>query len=610
MNRKRKNDMSANSVHKKPNIIDWNNMISASSVKNYMLDDPLIDWLKHYNITSTSSIPTPRNHNNITHNISNNIIEPHTKFIMEQGVEFEKNVIEALKIKKPDITIKQISFKNDTQSIDHHNMTLDAMMKGIPIIYQGVLHCIKNNIYGSPDLLIRSDMMKEIFNIDIMNRNIKAPLLNAGSQNNFHYVVVDIKHSTITLNCNKEYIRNTNHIPAYKGQIYLYNMMLESIQGYMPRYGFILGKKITYTKNRETFDSYNIMNNIAIIDYKKHDKKMVNKILSAIEWIRELRSKGGTWHILPEPSRVELYPNMKNDKDGIYRKFKSELAKELGEITSIWWCGYERRMMAHHKKIYSWKDKRLTAEMMGFSDTKTAHTIDMILDINRRNKELIRLDDLRRCIDKRWLNFGNDIIEFYIDFETIARNIGQLTENDLSGDFIFMVGIGWVENDIWMFKNFVVERLEDNCEHNMIKEMWEFIEKMMIKLNKSKCIFIHYTNAEVVFYNKFKNKSINNNIPNIMFYDMYKLFLDNNVVIKGAFNFSLKTIGNAMYENKMIETCWDSNSICSNGLQAMFLAYEQYMNGNITDVMDMIVHYNHIDCKIMWEIMRYIRNMC
>jgi hypothetical protein len=607
MNRKRKNDMEDLSVHKKPNIIDWNHMISASSVKNYMLDDPLIDWLKYYNITTVNSIPTARDHNiNMNMNMNNNI-EPHTKFIMEQGVEFEKNVIDIIKLNKPEIMIKQISFKNETQSVDHYNMTLDAMKEGIPIIYQGVLHCMKNKIYGSPDLLVRSDMMKEIFNIDIMNKNIRAQLLGL---NKFHYVVIDIKHSTITLNCNKEYIRNTNHIPAYKGQIYLYNMMLESAQGYMPRYGFILGKKITYTKNKQTFESYDVMNNIAIIDYKKHDKKLVNKILSAIEWISEMRLKGNDWHLLPQPSRVELYPNMKNDKDGIYRKIKTELSKELGEITNIWWCGYERRMMAHHKKIYSWKDKRLTAEMMGFNETKTATTIDMILDINRRNKELIRLDDLKKCIDKRWLNFGNDIVEFYIDFETIARNIGQITENDLSGDFIFMIGLGWVENNTWHFKNFIVERLEDECEHNMMKEMWDFIKNIIIKMNKTDCIFIHWTQAEVVFYNKFKKKELNHNIPNIRFYDMYKLFLDNNVVVKGAFNFSLKTIGNAMYENKMIETCWDSNSICSNGLQAMFLAYNQYIyaceeNNNI---MESIIHYNHIDCKIMWEIMRYIRN--
>ena len=201
-------------------------------------------------------------------------------------------------------------------------------------------------------------------------------------------------------------------------------------------------------------------------------------------------------------------------------------------------------------------------------------------------------------------------MEFYIDFETIAKNIGQITENDLSGDFIFMVGLGMVINNEWIFKNFVVERLEDECEHNMMKEMWDFIENIMIRENKTSCIFIHWTHAEVVFYNKFKNKSINSNIPNIKFFDMYKLFLDNNVVVKGAFNFSLKTIGNAMYENKIIETCWDSNSICSNGLQAMFLAYEQYTGDKTSNVMDMIVHYNHIDCKIMWEIMRYVRNVC
>ena len=605
---KRKNDMKDINlvIHKKSNTIDWNTMISASSIKNYMLDDPLIDWLKYYNITDINSSPIPSDHNNYNHN-HNHMADLHTKFIMGQGIEFENYVINLLKQTKPHIEIKQISFKNETQSIDHHNMTIDAMEKGIPIIYQGVIHCRTKSLYGSPDLLIRHDMMNEIFNIT--DEKIKPPQLN----NNickYHYVVMDIKHSTITLNCNQEYILNTNCIPAYKGQIYIYNMILESIQGYVPRCGFILGKNIMYTKNKNTFVSSVVMKNIARIDYTNNDKRFINKVHSAIKWIHTVRTEGHSWHLLPSPSRVELYPNMKNDKDGLFRKIKYTISNKLGEITNIWWCGYEKRIMAHHKKIYNWKDKRLNAEVMGFNNTKIATTIDMILDINRQNTELIRLTDLKKCIDKCWLNFGDDIIEFYIDFETIAHNIGQVVQNNLSDDYIFMIGLGWVENNIWQFKNFIIEKLNNNCEHNMMKDMWIFIKNKITEMNCTNCVFIHWTNAEVVFYDKFKIKEINKDMPNMIFYDMHKLFLNNKVVVHGALNFSLKTIGNAMYENKMISTSWDSNSICSNGLQAMFLAYEQYKNNDITSntIMDKIAHYNHVDCKIMWEIMKYIRN--
>ncbi len=570
------------------NNIDWTNMISASSIKNYMMDDPLLDWLKYYNITDLTSIP---HHSTGYNNI--NTIDPHTKFIMEQGVEFEKNVIDILK-SKYDVT--QISYKNETQSVEHYNMTLDAMKEGKPIIYQGVLHCYKNNIYGSPDILIRNDMMKEIFNIEMEKRK------------DTYYVVIDIKHSTIVFNCNKEFIRNTNNVISYKGQIYIYNLLLEAAQGYNPRYGFIWGKRTMYTKNRGTFTSSELMDNICMIDYKQYDKKIVNKVYDAINWVKDMRTDGINWKILPKPSRVELYPNMKHNTDISFMKIKKDIANNLGEITNIWWCGYERRMKAHHKKIYSWKDKRLTSEKMGFNDTKTARTIDMILDINRQTKKLISLGDLKKCIDNRWRNFGEDVMEFYIDFETISYNIGQVVEDELPGDFIFMIGLGWVENNEWQFKNFIVDKLEDESENKMMKDMWDFVDMKMNELKKTNNIFIHYTNAEVVFYNKFKNKAINKDIPDIFFYDMYKLFRDNNIVIKGAFNFSLKTIGNAMYDNKMIETHWDSDSICSNGLQAMYLAYVEYNKKEINmDIMNKIAHYNMIDCKIMWEIMSYIR---
>ena len=41
--------------------IDWSKIVSASNVRNYLLNDPLLDWLNEYNVTS------------IFNNISNNI---------------------------------------------------------------------------------------------------------------------------------------------------------------------------------------------------------------------------------------------------------------------------------------------------------------------------------------------------------------------------------------------------------------------------------------------------------------------------------------------------------------------------------------------------------
>jgi hypothetical protein len=573
---KRKNDDNIIS-NKLAKNIDWNDMVSASSIRNYMLDDPLLDWLKYYNISDINSIPVRKNHN--THH-------NYTNYIMEQGIVFEKYVYEKIceKAAELNLSIIKITDSINSQSIEMFEKTQEHMKKGFDIIYQGVLHDYDNCLYGCPDLLIRSDKFKLLFNHNIESEK-------------YHYVVVDIKHSTIQLNANKEFIKNINSVPAYKGQLNIYNRLLKAVQGYEPPCGYILGKRIMYTKNNITTIHNNIMTNIGVIYFNGIDNN--NHIVDkAISWVKRMRTQGNTWKLLPKPSVPELYPNMKNEYDNEYRKLKIELADNIKEITNVWWCGYNKRLIAHSKDIYSWDDTRLTASVMDFNKNNISKTLDHILNINRQNEIKIRLDDIKTK------NFWDDnIMEFYIDFETI--NIDDI-------EMIFMVGLGWIENDKWCFNSYVCDNSDDICERTIIKNMWDFIFLKLKELNKNDYIFVHWTQAEITFYNKFLNKSLNNDIKySFKSFDLYKLFLDNNIVVKGALNFSLKTIGNAMYNNNMIKTNWDSNSACSNGLNAMFLAYNEYKKPQKDlKIMEDIKNYNMIDCKIMWEILHYLRNNC
>jgi hypothetical protein len=300
---------------------------------------------------------------------------------------------------------------------------------------------------------------------------------------------------------------------------------------------------------------------------------------------------------------------MKNDKDGIYRKIKLDISDKIYEITSIWWCGYKYREKAHCKNIYSWKDKKLTAAVMDFkSDSSVGKTIDYILDMNRGEykKKLIRVDDL--ILTNNWRK-NDDFLEIYIDFETLNGNIGQVDMNEIQSGHIFMAGVGWEEDREFKFKSFILEEKNDTYEYNMISSMWEFIENKKKELNKKEIKLIHYTHAEISFYKIFKNKHNKViDINNFNRLDLHKVFIDNNVIVKGALNFSLKTIAKAMNKCKMIETTWDNDM---NGLNAMMLAYNIYNNSNRVDiednVMKNIIKYNMIDCKVMWEILLYLR---
>ena len=583
----------------KLDIIIWEEMISASSIRNYMLDDPLIDWLKYYNITNLTSIPTKSITTTTTTTNNNTFAE----YIMEQGIIYEKMVFNYIKEQfSKNYKIIQVAESYESRSVEKYNNTLQYMKEGFDIIYQGVLHDIDNNIYGCPDLIIRSDKFFDIFNYNILNPNVGAPLLSTM----YHYVIVDIKHSTLHLASDGIHLINSNNMPAYKGQILIYNRLISHAMGYMPEAGYIMGKKSNMSNT-----SNNSIYTFGTVNYKVYDNSYNNKVDNAILWLKDMRKNGHMWHLLPKPCRNELYPNMKND-DEKYNKIKNELSNKIHEITSIWQCSYNKRQIAHTKKIYSWKDKKCTSINLGFNEGKISNTLNHILDINRSNKIHIRVCDLIKT--NGWRKFENNIMEFYIDFETKYNDSISEEGNNL----IFMICVGWEVNNTWAHQTFTLEYNTNSSELNMINNMLEFTNTMMIEMNKTESIFIHWTPAEPTFYNNFLNKHrfINNRFINskkydITFYDLNKLFLNNNIVIKNATNFKLKTVANAMYKNKMIKTCWDSNNICSNGLQAMYLAIILYRDNNRIDMnnttIQNISNYNMIDTKVMWEILKYLR---
>lgn len=567
--------------------IDWNNMISASSIRNYMLDDPLIDWLKYYNITDINSKPRINTSCKKIKIDNEPTINTFNQFIMNEGHVFEKNVINKLKEK---YNIVQVAESNDARSVDKYLETIKLIEKKIDIIYQGILHDTINNLYGAPDLLIRSDIFEQMFNIK--------------TSNPVHYVVVDIKHSVLNLTQNKINLCNNNSMPAYKGQLLVYNRILGLIQGYQPQCAYILGKRWTYTKNGCTKTGDDLMESIGTVDYNGFDKDVNDKVDKAIEWLHRMRTHGHKWSLLP-PSCSELYPNLKNDKE--YHSLKIKLNDKINDITSVWWCGINKRKIAHKKKIYSWKNKRCTAENLEFKSGKISTTINHILNINRKRKFTIRTEDLVK--DDTWRNFGDKILEFYIDYETIANNIGQLMEDSLETDIVFMVGIGWEENNTWQYKSFVAKESTIQGELEMMEDFWYFINDKMIELKYYNTKFIHWTQAEPIFYKKFMAKHNDKKIDMLDFYDLHRLFLDNNIIVSGALNFSLKTIANALFKNTKIKTSWNTTNQCANGLNAMYLAYQLYSTGQDIDnkIMKDIIQYNEIDCKVMYEIMSFLR---
>ena len=203
-------------------LVDWGNMVAASTIRNYMLNDPLIDFLKEYNINSLSDVPSriPNSKSNVNYNI-----DIFTKHIMGAGVEFENELIEL--IKKSHKVVKVADFIHSKKP-EKFEETINLMKQGVPIIYQGVLHDYENKTFGIPDLIVRSDYINKLMGYNVISDE-EAKFGSPKLKTPFHYKIIDIKHSNIPLRADGLHILNSESIPAYKGQIYIYTIALNKV---------------------------------------------------------------------------------------------------------------------------------------------------------------------------------------------------------------------------------------------------------------------------------------------------------------------------------------------------------------------------------------------
>ena len=565
------------------NTIDWQLMISPSSIRNAMINDHLVDYLKiKYKNPGIKDI--------------------FLEHIFKLGTDHEKSLISYLKQYH---TIKTVATHyTDAKNINKMNETINMMKSGADIIYQAVLIDHNNGLFGMPDLLVRSTYVNTLMGYEVLSPEelkLGSPKLNTP----WYYIVIDIKCSTIPLKCDGIMISNTGNMMAYKGQLYIYNTILNNIMGLNNMKAYIWGGSYEYTKEKVTYKLTNFLNKLGTVNYNDSDKCYIDKTLNAIKWVRELRKNGHKWKLLPTPSKFELYPNMTVQSESFYMKKKIELAKILDEITLIWNCGIEERKKAHQNNIFRWNDIKLNSNVMGINGTN-ATIIDNILDINRQTILLI-LSPESICKE------DNNVIEFALDFETINIKSNDLLVNNYT-EYVYLIGIYYYSNNKGIYKEFLLEETTKASEYNMFQEFYTYINTLLNQYNKKNAKFYHWSHAEVSSYNRFKAKHFPTVFfdTNYIFYDLLtEVFIKEKVVVKGAFTYSLKSIAKALYNTNLIKSVWE-DSKCSNGMDAMVLAIELYDTNKAKRdnmIMQDIIKYNMIDCKVVLEILHLCRSL-
>lgn len=612
------------------NVIQSEWWVSPSSLFNFMLKDPLLDWLKGrpvmdnprvfedpcindtgivYNPDEIENADSPQAERGVVlgHAPPLNLVGcgataplDHSEFdkesnfrdyILNKGVEFEAKVVAYLFARFGN-NIRQVSHdKDDIKKYSKFVETVNLMKQGCPIIVQAVLHDKDMAVFGCADLIVRSDWIDEFikdFDTSSLARQktIKhpAPGLNKAS---YHYRIIDIKFKTLSLTADGIGLLNTGTIPACKAQVILYNKMLGKIQKYEPDECYLLGRGFKYTSKDETYIGNNCFDKLGTVFPHDRDIGYLPRIKAGIKWKRELKMDGEKWQILPIPSRPELYPNMNNAYDFPYHGIKKELADSISDITQLWYCGVKNREIAFTNGIRNWRDKKCTAKLIGVNGPTIGRILQKMLDFNHGilGNHLM----IPQKIKNNWDNWRSkhQRLEFYIDFEnfnSIIDDFSSFPVKDNMGEFIFMAGIGYRDkNNEWVYKCFYAKEITLNAEHDMFDELHRYVASVCREWKDNDPIFYHWGNAEKHLYEKMieRHESFlrNKRWRPPRFCDFLNIMKDEPILIKGVMSFGLKDVGNGMNRLGLIDLSWPADI---NGQDAMIQCLDLYRSSAVS----------------------------
>ena len=603
---------------KSPEKGDW---VSATKTRNYVNQDPILDWLELYG-----------DEKNYVRDTAENGYDGNLDFVQllfRKGHEFEEVVVNNLKHKfDADNFVTVGTNSADSKDLAKEQETLQHMKDGVDFILQGVLRNPDNKTYGMPDIMVRNDILSKIPE----NEKYRSFFhIDASSElGNYHYRIIDVKFTTLNYNADGTYLLGSS---AHKAQLAIYNQALDRMQGFLPPEAYLLGRNWKRTKNGIEISGEGALDRLGVVDFFNTDREFNQKANDAVDWIRKVRIEGNTWTV-SELRNHNVWPNCNNSSDYPWHNAKMEIANVLDELTRVWQIGPKEREQAHNRGIYSWKDPKLTPEKMRIKGGSVKSNIMReVLKINNQDEhKVLPLKISNNDKNKNWQKKPK--LEFFVDFETVSNIEDDFSNFPRPGgqELIFMIGCGFEINKEFVTKVFTAKNLSVGEEARIISDWFEYMEYVKNQVSGPDAelpnIF-HWSPAELTFMGVAhdnlegdevgmldtiykERREMIENWKSLPWFDFLKVMKDVPIVVKDAFGFGLKAIAKNLEKHGLTTTKWEDGP--ADGLGAMVGAWycdkisqEQGIDMDQTELMRGIREYNIIDCKAMWDLINYLR---
>ena len=551
---------------------DW---MPASQVRPFVVEDPVLVWLEYHGAQHGFQPDT------LPYSFGD--------YLAEKGRQFERAWIQEVAPATPRVC----TGAGDVLDARKVQETYALMQQGAPLIAQPALWWAPERVYGVPDLLVHTAWIRE----HLPNLLGEAEARAGRERPEGHYVVFDHKFTT-----GLDGRRKVGDLAVYERQVRIYSYMLGQLQDTMPGQAFLV------TRDR-LFDPLPV-------EISSRVGGPLDEDLAAIrDRYVEIKLNGDRYL----PWQDEIVASNPDEANERWQTAKKTIALEKtpgGDPSRLYFVGPAAKT-ALAARGYTSLDSLLQAdpaslplEQIKGLGAKRAGQMRAVLHANRSGAAVLPPPEALPV---------RKPFEFYVDFEYFSNaNVDfEVQWPELGGrEMVFMIGVGWEAGAEWRYKAFVAGQESQAGEWAAFERCIEHlqIETQGALFELGASALYHWSSAEVW---QTRHVADRHGLPQshplrkLPWYDLQQVFLNGPAALPGAWKFGLKEVASALGAMEpAFETRWPAD--LDAGRQAMVMGWRAYEGPEPMESreMELLQEYLQADCRVLWQILRWLRARC